>query len=89
VIPTPTATPGQIRLTARGYKVQGRQTVDLTWAGAISANVDLYRNGARIITVPNSGAYTDSPGGRGHGTYTYKVCNAGSQTCSNQVTVSF
>ena len=27
--------------------------------------------------------------GRGHATYTYQVCNAGTQTCSNQVTVTF
>jgi len=89
VTPTATPTPGQITLSARGYKVQGRHTIDLAWAGATSANVDIYRNGTRTVTVPNTGAYTDSPGGRGHGTYIYKVCNAGSQNCSNQVTVRF
>ena len=89
VTPTATPTPGQIILNARGYKVQGRHQVDLTWSGATSSNVDVYRNGTRTVTVPNSGAYTDSPGGRGHATYTYKVCNAGSQTCSSQVTVTF
>ena len=89
VTPTATPTPGQITLSARGYKVQGRHTIDLAWAGATSANVDIYRNGTRTITVPNTGAYTDSPGGRGHGTYTYKICNAGSQNCSSQVTVRF
>jgi PQQ enzyme repeat len=86
---TPTPTPGQITLTARGYKVQGRHTVDLSWMGATSGNVDIYRNGVLIVTTLNDGFYTDSPGGRGHGTYTYRVCNAGSQTCSNQVTVTF
>jgi len=89
VTPTATPTPGQITLSARGYKVQGRHTIDLAWAGATSANVDIYRDGTRTVTIPNTGAYTDSPGGRGHGTYTYKVCDAGSQNCSNQVTVRF
>ena len=70
VTPTATPTPGQITLTARGYKVQGRHQVDLAWSGATSSNVDIYRNGTRIVTVPNNGAYTDSPGGRGHATYT-------------------
>jgi serine protease len=84
-----TPTPTQIMLMASGSKVRGRQIVDLTWNGATSSNVDIFRNGTRIVTVPNSGAYTDSPGGRGHATYTYQVCNAGTQTCSNQATVTF
>jgi hypothetical protein len=86
---TPTPTPRQITLTARGYKVHGRQTVDLSWTGATSSNVDVYRNGVLIVTTLNDGFYTDSVGGRGHATYTYQVCNAGSQTCSNQATVTF
>jgi hypothetical protein len=90
VTPTATPTPGQISLTARGYKVQGRHQVDLAWSGATSSNVDIYRNGTRIATVPNNpGFYTDSPSGRSHATYTYQVCNAGAQTCSNQATVRF
>jgi len=76
-------------LTARGYKVQGRQMADLSWSGATSTNVDVYRNNALITTTANDGFYTDIIGGRGHATYTYRVCNAGSQTCSNQVTVTF
>jgi hypothetical protein len=86
---TPTPTPGQITLTARGYKVHGQQAVDLSWAGATSSNVDVNRNGLVVATTSNDGFYTDSPGGHGHASYTYKVCNAGTQTCSNQVTVTF
>jgi hypothetical protein len=86
---TPTATPSQITLSARGYKVHGQQTADLSWSGATSANVDIYRNGAPIVTTANDGFYTDTIGGRGHATYTYQVCNQGSQTCSNQATVTF
>ena len=88
--PIPTPTPGQITLSARGYKVQGRQTVDLSWNGAISNNIDVYRNGVLIAMVPNISAfYTDHIGVRGKGTYTYRVCDAGTQNCSNQVTVRF
>jgi hypothetical protein len=87
---TPTATPGQITLSARGYKVQGQQRVDLSWNGATSNNIDIYRNGVVVATVPNiPGFYTDNIGVRGKGTYTYRVCNAGTQNCSNQVTVRF
>lgn len=86
---TPTPTPGQITLTARGYKVRGRHAVDLVSTGATSSNVDIYRNGVLIVTTLNDRFYTDSPGSRGPATYTYRVCNAGSQACSNQATVKF
>jgi hypothetical protein len=69
--------------------VHGRQAVDLSWSGATSSNVDIYRNGAPIVTTLNDGFYTDPTGGHSHVTYTYQVCNAGSQTCSNQATVKF
>jgi serine protease len=86
---TRTPTPG-ITLSARGYKVQGRHTVDLTWSGATSPNFDIYRNGVLIINTLNDGFYGDSTGGRGRATYTtYQACEAGTQTCSNQATVSF
>jgi hypothetical protein len=70
--------------------VRGRQIVDLSWNGATSNNIDIYRNGALIATVPNiPGFYTDQIGVRGKGTYTYSVCDAGTQDCSNQVMVKF
>jgi hypothetical protein len=80
---------GQITLSAVGYKVRGVNTVDLSWSGATSPNVDIYRNGVVIATTTNDGTYTDSTGSRGHATYTYKVCEAGTGNCSNQVTVTF
>jgi hypothetical protein len=86
---TPTPTPGQITLSARGYKVHGQQRVDLSWSGATSNTIDVYRNGVLIVTVANTGFYTDHPSGSGHATYTYRVCEAGTGTCSNQVTVTF
>jgi hypothetical protein len=77
-------------LTALGSKVRGQQIVDLTWNGATSDSVDIYRNNVIIATVPNTpSSYRDFPGGHGHGSFTYQVCNAGSQTCSNQATVTF
>jgi hypothetical protein len=78
-----------ITLHARGYKVHGLQTVDLFWNGATSPNVDIYRNGGLIDTVQNNGFHTDHIGQSGNGTYTYRVCEAGTGNCSNQVTVRF
>jgi len=70
--------------------VQGRHTVDLSWNGATSATIDVFRNGTLIATVSNTGAYTDSIGVRGGNVrYTYKVCEAARQNCSNEVVVRF
>jgi serine protease len=78
-----------ITLSAVGYKVRGVQTVDLTWRGAISANIDIYRDGV-IRTVPNTGSYTDSIGVKGgNDSYRYKVCESLTENCSNEVTVRF
>ena len=89
VTPSPTPTPGPITLSALGRKVGGVNTVDLTWSGATSANIDVNRNGVVIATVQNTGAYTDSTGTRSRATFTYRVCEAGTQTCSNDATVRF
>jgi hypothetical protein len=88
--PTPTPTPGSITLRASGRRVQHRQTVDLTWSGSNAANIDIYRDGVVIATVPNNGSYKDFIGVRGgNARYTYKVCDAGTANCSNEVTVRF
>jgi hypothetical protein len=42
-----------------------------------------------VATTPNDEFYTDPIGGKGAGTFTYKVCEAGTTTCSPNVTASF
>jgi PQQ enzyme-like repeat protein len=86
---TPTATPAPIQLTARPKRIGGINTSRLKWRGATSANIDVYRDGVVIATTPNDGSYDDSTGTSGHATFTYKVCEAGTQTCSNEATVTF
>lgn len=78
-----------LTLSASGYKVKGLQVVDLSWSNAASSNVDIVRNGAVVTTTANDGAYTDSLGVKGTGTYTYQVCEAGTTTCSATVSVVF
>src|SRR5439155_1377514 len=86
---TPTPTPPQIALAAQGRLIHGQRAADLSWSGATSNRVDVYRDGVLIITTRNDGFYTDRIGGTGTGTFTYQVCNQGTQTCSNQATVTF
>ena len=58
-------------------------------AARLGSNVDIYRNGVVVATTRKRRVLHRLPGGRGHATFTYKVCQAGTQTCSNQVTVTF
>ncbi|MCM4161631.1 PKD domain-containing protein [Antarcticibacterium flavum] len=82
--------PGDINLTGTGSKVKGRWTSDLTWTPAgTSSHVDIYRNNTLIATVDNSGNYTDATNFNGSGSLTYQVCEAGSTTCSNEITLIF
>jgi serine protease len=89
--PTPTPTPGPLQLRAQQRRVGGINTVRLTWrGGAHSPNIDIYRNNVLIATQPNDpGVYFDSTGDTGRAQYRYMVCEAGTQTCSNEVLVRF
>src|SRR3989344_2602036 len=78
-----------VTLSTVGYKVKGLMKADLSWSGATSGNVDVYRNGSVITTTANDGTYTDSINQRGGGTFTYKICEAGTSVCSNESVVTF
>jgi len=83
-----TSTSGGISLSASGYKVRGRQKADLTWSGASTSSVEIYRDGVLITTTANDGSYTDPIDNRGGGSYVYELCDVGGG-CSNTVTVTF
>lgn len=90
--PDPDPAPGDIELSARGYKVKGAIQVDLSWSPAgTSEKADIYRNGQLLKSVENTGSYTDVPGHKGGSvSFTYEVCEAGGKTtCSNLATVDF
>jgi PKD repeat protein len=76
----------EISLSVLGYKVKGRRMADLTWSGATSGSVDVFRNDTLIQTTSNDGSFTDDVGARG--SFTYQVCEAGTAVCSNPVTVN-
>jgi hypothetical protein len=79
-----------ISLSVSGLKVKGVKHVDLSWSGAGTANVDIWRNGSLLTTTANDGAYPDNTGQKGGGSYTYQVCEAGStSSCSPEQTAVF
>ena len=78
---------GTLRVTGR--KVKGLAKADLSWNGLTGSSIDVYRNAARLETTANDGTETDAINRKGSFTYTYKVCVAGTTTCSNDATVVF
>lgn len=79
---------GGITLSASGRKVKGVEYVDLSWSGTASS-VDIWRDGSLYKQGQTGTSYSDNTGNKGAATFTYKVCNAGTPTCSDQVTVVF
>jgi hypothetical protein len=75
-------------LKATGRKSKGLQAVDLSWNGLSGTSLDVYRNSVKWAT-PNDGSETDPINKKGSATYVYKVCAAGTTTCSNSATVVF
>jgi hypothetical protein len=78
--------PPSISLSASVDYGTSPATVILTWSGATSSKVDIYRNGTLFVSAPNTGSRS-SP--TNPGTYVFHVCEAGSTTiCSANVTVT-
>lgn len=75
-------------LAGSGSKVQGRWRASLDWSGSAGGNVDIFREGSKIATVGGS-SYVDQTSFKGGGSLTYKVCDAGTTTCSNELTLVF
>jgi subtilisin family serine protease len=73
-----------IVLSVAGKAVKGGYQASLSWSGA-TGSFDVFRNGTRVTTVSTT-SYTDRVKS---GTYTYKVCLAGTTTCSNEAAVTF
>ena len=62
---------------------------NLTWSGSSAASVDVYRDGVIVATTANDGLHTDVLPKGTTGSRTYRVCNAGTASCSNDASVTF
>ncbi len=82
--------PEEIVLNGTGYKEKGSWRTDLSWTPAgTSAKVDIYRNGNILGSSDNTGEFKDITIFKGGGSLNYKICEAGTMNCSNEVTVQF
>ena len=88
IIGLPQVIDEDIDLSVDAYKIFNYKFARLTWSGATSASVDVYRDDSIIATTSNDGEYT-------HGPFTsatpatYQLCEAETSICSNSVTVSW
>jgi hypothetical protein len=83
------STSSGISIAATGYLVSGLEKAAITWSGAKTTRVDIYRNGKRLVTVRNDGAYIDPINLTTPGTYIYQVCQRLSTVCSATANVVF
>lgn len=85
---TVSAGTAQLTLSATGQRKGRTAVVELTWSGATTTHVNIYRNGALLARTANDGAHTDKIA-NASGSYTYRVCEADTTSCSNEATATF
>ena len=70
--------------TLTGSRSKGNRQANINWSGLIGSNVDVYANGS-LSTTANDGSasYTVSKST----SYTFKVCETGTATCTNEITL--
>ena len=84
--PSPVTTPAPISLSATSRYQWSGMKVTLTWSGATTQYVDIFRNGVRITRVSNSGAWSQQVN---RGSYVYRICEyKTSPRCSGDASVS-
>lgn len=69
-------------LSTKAIRQGNRTRVDLKWTGAMTEDVDIYRDGVKIATIADSGSYSDTLSTRS-GSFTYHVCDSHTTRCSN------
>ena len=78
------------KLKGSGFRFGGVRVADITWNYLCMnvASVDVFRDGVKITTTPNDGVHRDVVG-QGTAYVNYKVCKAGTTSCTNLLAVAF
>jgi hypothetical protein len=85
----PTPTPSEPTLKVRTSRQKGQRTANLTWSNLSAGFIVVLRNDAAVYSGANGLSYTDSVGGKGGGSFTYKVCDTAYTVCTNAAVASF
>lgn len=79
-----------LSLDIESYKVRGYHTAHLSWQGASSSSVVIYRDGQMIVVTDNDGDFVDDLNSRSRGVvYSYQICELGTNSCSESVLSAF
>jgi hypothetical protein len=78
----------ELKLNRANKTRLGFARIELSYQGAISETVDVYRDGEKISTTANTGLYRDFIRRATQDQYVYKVC-VSADICSEEVTVNF
>ena len=76
---------GEITLSAKLRRNQGKRLVALSWSPANGGEVNVLKDGVVVHTTADDGRAQDPVGAREE--HTYQVCETDTGTCSNTVTV--
>ena len=87
--PPPPPPPSDISLTVTPLTFSTFGYTELSWSGATTNNVDVYRDGALRFTTANDGFHRDIIGRDVSGSFTYQVCEEGTSVCSNEAVAEF
>ena len=78
-----------LELTAIFLKQKGRKSVQLSWSGAVSSQVDIFRDGDLLTTTQNDGEYTDNKLPKRSKSASYQLCQINSLACTAEINVRF
>ncbi|MCH5374530.1 MAG: PKD domain-containing protein, partial [Planctomycetes bacterium] len=76
-----------ISLSAATGKYRGDTWIDLEWSGAMGSTVDLYRDGSLLAITGNDGFYRDATFEKRDKSIRYRLCEQGTDICSDEVVV--
>ena len=68
---------------------RGKHRVELSWDTLTSKKVDIYRDGVRIKSKRNKGAFINRINAHSSANYTYKVCEHESDICTQNAFATF
>ncbi|MBT8054865.1 MAG: PKD domain-containing protein [Gammaproteobacteria bacterium] len=78
-----------IELTGVGFKVKGKKWAELTWNGSEASQMEILRDGVKLIVTENSGQFRDDAVLSRVKSAVYQVCELATDTCSNEFNVRF
>ena len=81
--------PPELVLEATTSKLAGATVVNLSWTDAGTRPFTVWKDGAVLSSGINTWAYDDNLGKKPTGAFTYQVCDAAPEVCSNEVVIEF